>query len=263
MQILHTYEVYKKQLANIRNNNGWGKPIVLKQFRKQYSDFTEDEINILKSFLSDNEKKWFVAGLLDLLDSFPVELLKPMINAAVDERDPSYNNYFIRPCRRVFNYDEIQHILFDIFQHGDKRKKMGVTNALYWARRTVYIQTIYTLNEDETYQQKESKGYDLFRWEPEFEAFDYDFVEDLDVYERESPRQEAAYQKQIEILISEFFITNDLELKYHISLRLPKEIDDYPVQVRDQSKKYLLENKKQNIPTNAIELEAALKAKIN
>ncbi len=34
MQILHTYEVYKKQLVNIRNNNGWGKPIVLKQFRK-------------------------------------------------------------------------------------------------------------------------------------------------------------------------------------------------------------------------------------
>jgi len=120
---------------------------------------------------------------------------------------------------------------------------------------------VYTLREDETYQQKNAKGYHVFRWEPELEEFDDDFVEDLDVYERESPRQTAAYQKQIEILISEFFITYDLELKYHISLRLSKEIDDYPIQIKDQADKYLLENKKQNIPTNAMELETALKAK--
>lgn len=261
MEILHTYEVYKKQLANIRNNNGRGKPIVMKQFRKQYSGFTEDEINILKSFLSDNEKKWFVAGLLDVIDSFPIELLKPMINAAVDERDPSYNNEFIRPSRRVFDYVEIQNILLEIFQQGDKRKKIGVTNALYWARRTVYIQTIYTLNENDSFQEKTAKGYDTFRWEPKFESFDNDFIEDLEVYERESPRQNAAYQKQIEILISEFFITDDLELKYHISLQLPKEIDEFLIQTRDQAGKYLIELKKQNIPTNAMELEAALKTK--
>ena len=197
--------------------------------------------------------------MLDVINSFPIELLKPMINAAVDERDPSYNNDFIRPCRRVFDYAEIQQILLDIFKNGDNKKKIGVLSALYWARRTVYELTVFTINEDEKSQQKESKGYDVFRWEPEFEAFDDDFVEDLDVYERESPRQKAAYQRQIEILISEFFITNDLKLKYHISLRLPKETDDYPTQIKDQAKKYLLENKKQNIPTNAIELEAALK----
>lgn len=186
-----------------------------------------------------------------------------MINAAVDERDPSFNNEFIRPCRRVFDYVEIQQILLDIFQTGDKKKKIGVINALYWARLTVYTMTVYTLNEDETYQTKKSKGYDVFRWEPESEAFDDEFIEDLDVYEREFPRQIAAYQRQKEILMSEFFITDDLELKYNISLQLPKEIDDYPIQIQDLAKKYLLENKKQNIPTNAMELETALKRKAN
>ncbi len=30
-------------------------------------------------------------------------------------------------------------------------------------------------------QQKEFKGYDIYRWNPEFEAFDDEFIEDLDV----------------------------------------------------------------------------------
>jgi hypothetical protein len=263
MEIIQTFEVYNKQTEAIRNSNEWGKPKVLLQFREQYQGFTDKDINTLKSFLSDNDKKWFVASLLDVLDSFPIELLKPMINAAVDERDPSYNNAFIRPCRRVFDYTEIQNILLDIFQHGDKRKKIGVTSALYWARPTVYIQVKYILNEDETSQQIESKGYAVFRWEPEFEAFDNDFIEDLDVYEKESPKQRVAFQRQIEILISEFFVSNDLELKYHISLQLPKEIDEFPNAIKDQAEIYLQEYRKQNIPTNAMELEAALKEKIN
>lgn len=261
MEIIQTFEVYKKQADDIRNSNEWGKPKVLLQFRGRYKGFTDKDINTLISFLNDDEKKWFVASLLDVLDTFPIELLKPMLNAAVNERDPSFNNDFIRPCRRIFDYVEIQHILFDIFQHGDKRKKIGVTSALYWARRTVYILTVYTLKENDSFQEKTAKGCDTFRWEPEFEAFDNDFIEDLEVYERESPRQIAAYQKQIEILISEFFFTDDLELKYHITLQLPKEIDEFPIQTRDQAGKYLIELKKQNIPTNAMELEAALKAK--
>jgi hypothetical protein len=259
MEIIQTFEVYRKQTEDIRKSDEWGRPNVLIQFRKQHKGFTDSDINILKSFLIDDEKKWFVASLLDVLDSFPVDLLGPMLNAAVDESDPSFNNEFIRPCRRIFDYAEIQQILLDTFQAGNKKKKIGVLNALYWTQRTVYIRTIYTINEDGSDQPQNGKGYDVFRWEPEFEAYDSDFVEDLDVYERESPRQRAAYQRQIEILISEFFTNDDLEVKYHISLQLPKEIDDFPIETRNQAEKYLIENKKQNIPTNATELKAALK----
>lgn len=261
MNFYQLFEEYKKQFDHIRNADEWRKPEVLLGFREQYQRFTDDDINTLKFFLSDNEKKWFVAALLDVLDSFPVELLAPMLNAAVHEPDPSFNNDFIRPCRRVFDYVEIQQILLGIFQEGDKCRKIGVTKALYWARSTVYISHIIKLGDGDTYEEIRAKGYDTFRWEPEFEAFDDEFIEDLEVYEKESPGQNAAYRRQMEILISEFLMSDDLELKYYISLQLPKEIDDFPVPIGDKAEKYLSAYKKQNIPTCYSELEAALKAK--
>lgn len=86
MDILHTFEVYQKQFDNLRKNNHYGRPQVLRQFRMQFKGFGDNDISILKSFLVDNDKKWFVAHLLENLDTFPVDLLKPMLQAAVNAR---------------------------------------------------------------------------------------------------------------------------------------------------------------------------------
>lgn len=249
MEITHIFEAYKEQ-------QDWGKPPILKEFRAQFKGFTNSDIETLISYLGDNEKKWFVASLLDVLDSFPEDLLVPMLNAAVNEPDPSYNNEFIRPCRRVFDYVTIQQILLDIFQQGDKHKKIGVLKALYW---TGWKVTILTIEANDITHEK--RGREVFYWNAELGSFDHDYVEDPEYDEKEDKANEETYQLQLATLISAFYATDDIELKYHIRLRLPDKIENFPAPLKEQAEKYLAEKEKQKIPNNAMELEAAIGTK--
>lgn len=250
MDILHTFEVYQKQLDNIRKNNYYGRPQVLRQFRMQFKGFSHTDITTLKTLLSDDDSKWFVAHLLDNLDTFPVDLLEPMLIAAVNEPDPSFNNEFIKPCRRIFDYVDIQNILLDTFRNGDKDKKIGVLKVLYWARPTVHSITVHEGNK--IYKQQ---GYDTFFWDYELKSFNEDFKEDQNVFEREHPRQEAVYTEQLKTILSEFYRTTDIDLKYQIALRLPKELNDYPEELQTEAKGFLLDKGKQGIPSNISELD--------
>jgi hypothetical protein len=250
MDIQHTFDVYQRQLDNLRKNNYYGRPQVLRQYRMQFKGFSDNDVETLKEFLLDNNKKWFVAHLLDNLDTFPVELLRPMLNAAVDESDPSFNNEFIKPCRRVFDYVDIQRILLDIFRRGNSHKKIGVLQSLYWARRTVFTLTIREGNR--VYEQK---GYDTFFWDYELGAFNEDFKEDEQVFSKESPRQEEAYHEQVKTLTEEFNNTDDLRLKYQIGLRLPKKAGDFPKKLQVQAGQLIKEKEKQGIPADILELD--------
>lgn len=250
MDILHTFEVYQKQLDNLRKNNHYGRPQVLRQFRMQFKGFGDNDLSILKSILVDNDKKWFVAHLLDNLDTFPSDLLKPMLIAAVDEPDPSFNNEFIKPCRRVFDYVDIQKILLDIFRNGDNSKKIGVLKVLYWARPTVYEMTVHEGNK--IYKQQ---GYDTFFWDYELNSFDEDFKVDQKFYEKECPRQKAIYIEQVKTILLEFYKTSDIDLKYQIALRLPKELTDYPAELQTEARAFLYDKEKQGIPANISEVD--------
>lgn len=256
MEIQHTFEVYQKQLAGLRKNNHYGRPQVLNQFRMQFKGFGDNDISVLKSFLADNDKKWFVASLLEHLDTFPRDLLIPTLTAAVNEPDPSFNDEFIKPCRRVFGYVDIQNILLDIFRKGDKDKKIGVLKALYWASPTVYPLTI--LDGDNTFLQK---GYEVFVWNDQLKEYNYslNFVEDERVFEREYPGQLAVYTEQVKTILAEFHNSRDLEVKYHIALRLPDKAEEFPFELQSAGKAYLLEIEKQGIPRNIPELKRAKK----
>lgn len=252
MDILHTFEVYQKQRDNLRRDNHYGRPQVLRQFRMKFKGFSANDISLLKSFLVDNDKKWFVAHLLDNLDTFPVDLLDPMVQAAVNEPDPSFNNDFVKPCRRVFDYVDILNILLDTFRSNDIDKKIGVLKVLYWARPTVYS---WTVHRGDTISQQ--KGYDAFVWDEELKEYNYDFnfVEDESVFEKKFPKQKAAYTEQLKTVLLEFYETSDIQLKYQIALRLPKKLDDYPIELKEQAKKFLLDKEKQGVPRNIPELE--------
>ncbi|MFT3680167.1 MAG: hypothetical protein QM791_07825 [Ferruginibacter sp.] len=245
MDILHTFEVYQKQLDNLRKNNCHGRPQVLRQFRLQFKGFSDNDISLLKSFLFDNDKKWFVAHLLDNLDTFPVDLLKPMLQAAVNEPDPSFSNDFVKPCRRVFDYVEVLNILLDRFRGGDKDEMIGVLKVLYWVRPTVYSRTVH--EGDKIYHQQ---GYDTFFWDYELKSFNGDFKVDQNVFEQEHPRQVTIYKEQLEAILDEFYKTTDIDLKYQIALRMPKELKDYPDELQAKAKAFLHDKEKQGILSN-------------
>jgi hypothetical protein len=173
-----------------------------------------------------------------------------MLSAAVDEPDPSFNNEFVKPCRRVFDYVDIQKILLDIFRSGDNSKKIGVLKVLYWARQTVYEMTVHEGNK--IYKQQ---GYDTFFWDYELNSFDDDFKVDQKVFEQENPRQEAIYKEQVKTILSEFYKTTDMDLKYQIALRLPKELNEYPEELQTEAKAFLHDKEKQGIPSNISEFD--------
>lgn len=164
--------------------------------------------------------------------------------------DPSFNNDFVKPCRRVFDYVDIQNILLDTFRNGDKDQKIGVLKVLYWARPTVYSMTVHEGNK--IYKQQ---GYDTFFWDYELKSFNEDFKVDQNVFEQEHPRQEAIYKEQLKTILSEFYTTTDIDLKYQISLRLPKELNDYPEELQTEAKAFLNNKEKQGIPNNILELD--------
>ena len=51
------------------------------------------------------------------------------------------------------------------------------------------------------------------------------------------------------------FSGRDIDLQYQIALRLPKELDDYPEELKTEAKAFLLDKAKQGIPTNISELD--------
>lgn len=250
MNILHTLKVYNNQKENLRRTKGWGKPIVLIQYRKQFKNFNDDEIETLEAYLRDEKIKWFVADLLNMLPTFSERLLKPMVAAAVKEPDASFSNEFIRPCRRVFGYIKIQEILMDIFREGNEEIKIGVLKALYWTRPTVYS---FESHFDGVIEIK--KGFDKFVWSDELKSFEEEFVDNLEIYNKENEKQEQLYIEQILTIIDVFSETKNIELKYQIGLRLPKEAEDYPVEIRQRAKLFLQKKANQVVPSNISELE--------
>lgn len=217
----------------------------IKQVMRQMISVSEEELN---NFLNQSITKTFKRHeTVSRPNGIPNEIF--FINKGPD---PSFNNNFIKPCRRVFDYVDIQKILLDIFLNGNTSRKIGVLNALYWARPTVYYLTVQS--GDHIVQQK---GYDDFVWDDESNEYIYDFnfVEENSVFEKEYPRQIAAYTEQLSAILSEFYHTTDIELKYHIARRLPNELNQYPEELQIIAKAFLHDKEKQFIPKNIGELE--------
>jgi hypothetical protein len=95
---------------------------------------SSEHISWLISALTDPDRKWFAAFAINRALSMPEELLMPMLQAAVNEHDPSFNRAFILPCLRFFGHHHVNEILLDVLQHEDNEAKLGAINAMYWAR---------------------------------------------------------------------------------------------------------------------------------
>lgn len=217
MDIQHTFDIYKKQLAILQRGNYLGRPQILRQYRMQFKEFTGSDIAVLKEYLLDKEKKWFVAWLLDNLDNFSTELLKPMLSAAINEPDPSLNNEFVKPCRRVFAYEDMLLVLLDLFYEGGTTEKIGVLNAFYWARPTVYIQH----SKSWAGQANKQKGYVSYFWDYERNSFNEIFVEDEILFEKDSPGQIVVHNKLLACFRDTFDHTDDPELKQQLARYFP------------------------------------------
>lgn len=109
---------------------------ILKDFKENNPTLDQEQINelvmILKDFNNEWKTKYFVADLLYYYDKFGHDLMEPMLNLAINYKDPSFNRIFLRPCLRSFGDSEVIQWLIEKINNSTIEEKKGIANLLYW-----------------------------------------------------------------------------------------------------------------------------------
>lgn len=69
-----------------------------------------------------------------MYDNFDQELLEPLLQTAINHKDPSFNRMFLRPCIISFSVRNIADILADKFKQANIDERIGISNLVYWLR---------------------------------------------------------------------------------------------------------------------------------
>jgi len=88
----------------------------------------------LTEALEHDERKWFVAELAGRATPVAEAFFVPLMDAAIDEVDPSFNRYFVEPCVKAFGPRRVNEYLLEVVEAGPDFCKAGAVNALYWAQ---------------------------------------------------------------------------------------------------------------------------------
>jgi hypothetical protein len=90
----------------------------------------------LVNALQDDRQKWFVAAIFE---GYPVprRLFAPLLKAAVDEVNPSFNRQFVEPCVKSFGHRAVNEFLLNIVERDNDAEIAGAVSALYWANMQI------------------------------------------------------------------------------------------------------------------------------
>lgn len=90
----------------------------------------------LTTLLDDARSRHAVKSLVVAARCVPEPLLRPMLLAAAQTLNLSFNRDFVQPCTVAFGRRRVVATLLDIAVHGSNPIKAGAVNALYWAWQT-------------------------------------------------------------------------------------------------------------------------------
>ena len=109
---------------------------ILADFKESNPSLTDELTRELIQTLEESNdgwsKKYFVADLLYYYDSFDQSLMEPMLQSAIDFRDPSFNRIFLRPCLRSFGGKTVVHWLSEKFKAATFKERIGISSLMYW-----------------------------------------------------------------------------------------------------------------------------------
>jgi hypothetical protein len=94
----------------------------------------DEDVRWLTQALRDQERKWLVAELARRSESLGEVFFTPMLDAGIDEVNPSFNRSFIEPCVRAFGHRRVNEYLLGVVESGSDFRKAGAVNAMYWAQ---------------------------------------------------------------------------------------------------------------------------------
>ncbi|GAB3357592.1 hypothetical protein GCM10027430_27050 [Lysobacter tyrosinilyticus] len=101
------------------------------------SKLPRDNPESLSWFISalQGRDKWFVAKVMAMASPVPGALLDPLLLAALLERNPSANRYFVEPCVRTFGASRVEARIRDLSDAPGVAENRGVQNVMYWVPR--------------------------------------------------------------------------------------------------------------------------------
>jgi hypothetical protein len=101
---------------------------------RRISSPTSEDLRWLTVALKHDERKWFVAEVARRSMSLADGLFAPLLDAGIDEVNPSFNRSFIEPCLSAFGPRRVNEYLLGVVESGTDFRKAGAVNALYWAQ---------------------------------------------------------------------------------------------------------------------------------
>jgi hypothetical protein len=127
---------------------------------------TEHDLRWLTQALREDErypqgKKWFVSEVVSHSASLGEELLGPLLDAAVDEIDPSYNRFFVEPCMQAFGPRRVNEYLLAVLKSGSDFRKAGAAQALYWAQVPLVFSGDTPSFDDENATRASRRAYEM------------------------------------------------------------------------------------------------------
>ncbi|WDE10870.1 hypothetical protein [Thalassomonas haliotis] len=101
---------------------------LIKQITTQFPKDKAENLSWFIASLRENQKKWFVAKVLDKVNPFPHSLFQDTLLAALVEENPSAIRLYLYPCVRQFGVEavvkEIQRlsVLPEVIKHDGVSK---------------------------------------------------------------------------------------------------------------------------------------------
>jgi hypothetical protein len=153
--------LYHRQMSALLDTSGtpesrrpyWLHPNVRAEVERILTEVPVSELNVawLETSLADDEGRWFVVWVCSKasgwspgdtskaegpslpLGSFPTSMLAALVRAAVLERDPSFNGWFVGAAVWLFGWAATVDALRRYVLEGFLAERMGAVNALYHA----------------------------------------------------------------------------------------------------------------------------------
>jgi hypothetical protein len=211
-------------------------PIFLR-FRAEYGiHLHEQDEPFLLELLHDETWKWFVPQLLQVMETFSLKLMEPMIGTAIAVNEPSLCNNFIAPCLRVFDAFLIQEWVLNVVEIGTRTEKIGALKTLYWIRPH-----ILTRFWGKRFKKEETLGY-IPTWSEKHQS--YEWLRDLKKmskaeFEAYQLRADALREERRARLLNVFFTEMDPVIRSLTALNLPKTLEEFPTQLRRKAMEFL------------------------
>jgi len=102
-------------------------------FSVHYPPSSQEDVAWFVGALDDEQRKYFVAFVLQQPRKVPEVLYEPMMRAAIREPDPSRDRVFVEPCMETFGLRRVNGTLLAWFDTLSDREKAGAVQAMYHA----------------------------------------------------------------------------------------------------------------------------------